>query len=189
MAVSRRRFLRHGTLAAVGCAASPLLGWSRRPDLNGDAGSQAPKTPGGARGALTAEAFQAALGSGFKVSQGPDTVWLRLMAGGDLPSIVPANLAGMAVPPPKSASATIVTTGFTLSFLGTFATPLPQGTYDFEHDQFGKFQLFIVPDGQGSQSYTALFNQLGQAVFAPAAPAPGNSPGAGSLDRGGPAAM
>src|SRR5437764_10829693 len=105
MAVSRRRFLRHGTLVAVGCAASPLLGWSRRPDLNGDAGSQVPKAPGGAHSsALTSEAFQTAVGSGFKVTQGSDTVWLRLMAVGDLPPIVPANLAGMAVPPPKSAS-------------------------------------------------------------------------------------
>jgi hypothetical protein len=189
MAVSRRRFLRHGTLAAVGCAAGPLLGWSRRPDLSGDAGPKTPKNPGGAHSsALTQEAFQAVVGSGFKVTHGPDTVWLRLMAVEDLPPIVPVNVAAMAVPPPKSASPTIATTGFTLSFLGTFATPLPQGTFDFEHDRFGKFQLFIVPGAEGSQSYTALFNQLGQAVFAPAAPAPapGNSPGAGSLDRGGP---
>ena len=191
MAVSRRRFLRHGTLAAVGCAASPLLGWSRQPDLSGDVVPKTQKSPGGAHAdALTQEAFQDVVGSGFKITHGPDPVWLRLMAVGDLPPIIPVNVASMAVPPPKSALPVIVTTGFTLSFLGTFAAPLPQGTYDFEHDRFGKFQLFIVPGEQGSQSYTALFNQLGQAVFAPAAPtpAPGNSPGVGSLDRGSPGA-
>jgi hypothetical protein len=49
---------------------------------------------------------------------------------------------------------------FSLLFRGPADRPLAQGTYRFEHSQFGSFSLFIVPmvPGQGGQGYEAIFN-------------------------------
>ncbi len=39
--------------------------------------------------------------------------------------------------------------GFSLIFTGPGDRLLPQGTYRFEHDQEGRFDLFMVPVGRG----------------------------------------
>jgi hypothetical protein len=51
---------------------------------------------------------------------------------------------------------------FSISFLGPSQPALPQGSYDFEHDEMGSFLLFIVPlleDEEGTL-YEAVFNRL-----------------------------
>lgn len=51
---------------------------------------------------------------------------------------------------------------FSLIFQGPADAPLAQGTYQFEHDQLGAFDLFIVPVGQdqSGMQYEAVFNRL-----------------------------
>jgi hypothetical protein len=51
---------------------------------------------------------------------------------------------------------------FTLVFHGPDNRFLPQRMYPFEHDQIGRFELFIVPIGQkpGFIQYQAIFNRL-----------------------------
>ena len=51
---------------------------------------------------------------------------------------------------------------FSLIFAGPVERQLPQQIYGFEHDQVGRFDLFIVPVGQksGFVLYQAIFNRL-----------------------------
>ena len=51
---------------------------------------------------------------------------------------------------------------FSLVFHGPDNRFLPQRIYPFEHDQIGRFELFIVPIGQkpGFIEYQAIFNRL-----------------------------
>ena len=51
---------------------------------------------------------------------------------------------------------------FSLVFHGPDNRFLPQRIYTFEHDQLGRFDLFIVPIGQkpGFFEYQAIFNRL-----------------------------
>ena len=48
---------------------------------------------------------------------------------------------------------------FSLSFIGPEGVRLPQGTYHFEHDELGEFDVFIVPIGrQGNQlTFEAIY--------------------------------
>jgi hypothetical protein len=71
---------------------------------------------------------------------------------------VPVNPASMAVPPPQT-STSVTTTGFMLTF-NSSAAPLAQGVYTFEHQALGRFDMLIVPGGQGVGTYTAVFNML-----------------------------
>jgi hypothetical protein len=50
---------------------------------------------------------------------------------------------------------------FGIVFRGPKEPVLPQGTYDFEHDELGAFILFIVPIRQddGGTFYEAVFNR------------------------------
>ena len=60
------------------------------------------------------------------------------------------------------AGAPLITEAFTLRFRSLpIGSPLPQGTYDFQHDALGSFPLFIVPSGLGApRSISAVFNRL-----------------------------
>ncbi len=51
---------------------------------------------------------------------------------------------------------------FSLIFDGAQNRPLRQGSYPFEHEQVGRFDLFIVPiaQEQGVIQYQAVFNRL-----------------------------
>ncbi len=50
---------------------------------------------------------------------------------------------------------------FSLLFAGPLDRPLGQRLYSFEHDQIGRFELFIVPVGYGAGGlhYQAVFNR------------------------------
>ena len=58
---------------------------------------------------------------------------------------------------------------FSLLFQGAAATSLQQGTYRFEHDRIGAFDLFIVPVGleKGVMKYEAVFNRPATSAAVP----------------------
>ena len=51
---------------------------------------------------------------------------------------------------------------FSITFRSAADTFIPQGTYRFEHDKLGSFDLFIVPVGKDDRgySYEAVFSKL-----------------------------
>ena len=53
---------------------------------------------------------------------------------------------------------------FSIVFRGPADPFLPQGTYRFDHDEIGAFELFIVPIRQDERGlyYEACFNRLRQ---------------------------
>jgi hypothetical protein len=188
MSFSRRSFLWQGTLAALFCA-GPMRAWSANRNNQGNSASQGRIT--GKVSNLSRQLFEAAVGTSFQVSAGQNSrpVSLQLSSVEDLPALVPVNSASMAVPPPQSSRPAVVTVGFILSFTGGPSTGLAQGTYLFEHDALGQFQLFIVPLGQTPQAYTAVFNQVEAAAVVnapspvpppPGRTRPGNAPGKGT---------
>ena len=142
-------------MAAAACTAAPLHAWNNnKPALDGTINHV--RGPHG----VSRQDFERIVGSSFKVSPttgNAGTVWLRLLAVNDLPTLEPVNTGIMAVPPP--ATSAVSTTGFMLSFSGP-GTRLRQGTYAFEHAGLGKFALLIVPGGPGLGTYTAVFNLL-----------------------------
>jgi hypothetical protein len=175
LAFSRRIFLRHGVLAAAACAANPFsamaLGGRRIPSGSSEeadlrkpsgAGSGNWQDHAAALDHLDRTAFSGAVGTNFKVLTGAGQlpVWVTLLAVEDLPAIAPVNPASFAVPN-KRAGFAPASSGFVLSFGGT--SPVPQGTYLFEHQDLGRFALFTVPAGNGSQVYTAVVNRLNAA--------------------------
>ena len=169
MSVSRRRFLQHGVLTAAACAAIPLEGWAAANNRAGDRNTSEPGTnrspmsphiQGDALEHLNRDSFTGVVGTGFKVSQGQgtDAIWLRLLSIDDF-TLAPVNTGSMAVSP-KTSGVQPTTTVFGLVFLGPSAQPLKQGTYVFEHIKLGTFNLFIVPNGSGQDTYTAVINRL-----------------------------
>jgi hypothetical protein len=77
---------------------------------------------------------------------------------------VPLELA-QALPAPVAAKGSLNGQryeSFSLIFHGPESPLLQQGTRPFEHDQLGRFELFIVPIGRenGVIKYEAVFNRL-----------------------------
>ena len=159
MTVSRRRFLRNSAFTVAACTVQPLYAWTgNKPPVDGSAFTHTPSAH-----VVSRQAWERLVGSDFEVTpaSGKGTpVWLRLLAVDDLPPVEPVNTGIMAVKP-KAATTVVSTTGFMLSFSGGSAgAPLSQGSYLFEHESLGKFELFIVPGGPGLDTYTAVFNRL-----------------------------
>jgi hypothetical protein len=63
---------------------------------------------------------------------------------------------------PQSGAKGPMQDSFSLVFHGPDNRFLPQRMYPFEHDQIGRFELFIVPIGHkpGIIQYQAIFNRL-----------------------------
>jgi len=173
LAFSRRMFLRHGVLAAVACAGSPLLALSggRATGGNDEAGplrtgpsthlkSDSWQDHVSALDNLGRNAFSGAIGTDFKVhlSGGDAPVWVTLTAVEDLPTLATVNTGSFAVPQKGGSAFVPTSSGFVLVFGGS--SPLPQATHLFEHAQLGRFALFTVPDGNRQQLYTAVVNRL-----------------------------
>lgn len=198
LAFSRRIFLRHGVLAAVACASNPLMVFgARRGPIGGNEVGGPQRTPAAgsdnwqdhaaALDRLDRNAFSGAVGTDFKVFTGDGQlpVWVTLLAVEDLPTIAPVNPASFAVANKQSGFAP-ASTGFVLLFGGS--SPVPQGTHLFEHQDLGRFALFTVPDGNGTQVYTAVVNRLEASVIAVphsigqgTNPASSGSPAAGGI--------
>ncbi len=172
MAVSRRIFLQQGVLAAVGCAATPLLASTPKRPTGGD--DQTRETPNhlpsgssnwqdhaSALDHLGRSQFTGAIGSEFKVivDGSAQPIWVTLSAVEDLPSLSAASQAGSAAGNQPSSSAP-TTSGFLLVFWSS--SELPQGSHLFQHSSLGNFALFTVPAGNGQQTYIATVNRLDQ---------------------------
>ena len=112
---------------------------------------------------LDRNAFSGVIGSSFKIITGAGQlpVWVTLLAVEDLPALAPVNPASFAVMNKRSGFAP-TSSGFVLLFGGS--SPVPQDTHLFEHQDLGRFALFTVPGGNGTQVYTAVINRLDAAA-------------------------
>jgi len=102
---------------------------------------------------LTFEWFSAALKTRFRVHAGPSGDFeLELVEA----AIAPSKAGG------RSPGGAVKLEGFSLIFTGPGDRLLPQGTYRFEHDRQGWFDLFMVPVGRGPDTirYQVVFNRL-----------------------------
>lgn len=157
MTVSRRRFLRNSAFTVAACTVQPLYAWTgNKPPVDGSAFTHTPSAH-----VVTRQAWERLVGADFEVTPASgkgSPVWLRLLAVDDLPALEPVNTGMMAVKP-KPPTTVVSTTGFMVSFSGG-SGPLSQGSYLFEHESLGKFELFIVPGAPGLDTYTAVFNRL-----------------------------
>lgn len=140
--ISRRVFLK-GVGVVVAGSALMVVGYGRL------AAAQAPVLLAPAP-ALLRSTFAGHLGDTFHVRLGSsNSLALQLFKVRDLRV---ASKSAAAVADPEQS--------FSLLFRGPNYQPLPQETYEFEHDRVGGFQLFIVPmrPEEDSRYYEAIFN-------------------------------
>ena len=156
MSISRRRFLRAGSVAAL-AAAVPLkaalvaTGQGTRKGLDGNPSDRLPdEIANGPLSYYTKSAFSAYLNSTFLVQASAfGTIEVTLTQVIDFASGNVANQAGQEC--------------FSLLFKNGDGAALPQGTYGVEHAALGAFALLLVPGGaddNGRQSYVAVINRL-----------------------------
>ena len=157
MSISRRKFLRAGSMVAL-AAAIPVsvLGQSWK-DRDGNPGDPQPDP----LSHYNEAAFKSYLNSIFQIHAGSSIVEVQLVRVKDLPAGGPAAPAGSEC--------------FSLLFVGG-SKPLEQSTYRIDHPSLGSFLLFLVPSGSddvGAQSYIATINRIGYspALLNPPAPA------------------
>jgi hypothetical protein len=166
MSISRRRFLRAGSVAAL-AAAVPLKGALRvagqgiRKNLDGNPSDRLPgDIANSPLSYYTKAAFSAYLNSTFLVQALAGTIEVTLTQVRDTASGRVASQAGQE--------------SFSLLFQSRGNSALGQGTYGIEHAALGSFALFLVPggpDANGGQSYVAIVNRLAESPALFAAPA------------------
>lgn len=136
----RRRFLLAGSVLAATAAALPGVRLASRALARTVALSE-----------LGLAAFTGLLGTSFRVRpEAGRAVELKLLKAEPVPATRPARAGGAQWE------------GFWLVFCGPSAQPLSQAIYSFEHEQVGRFEMFIVPIGQpfdGQSRYQAVFNR------------------------------
>ena len=147
MSISRRKFLRAGTLVALS-AALPIsvLGHNRK-EKDGNLIDQQP-IQFDPLAHYTRLAFSSYLNSIFQLYTGYSVVEVALV---EVKDLMPAAL-----------TAANGRECFSLLFRGGNVA-LPQSTYRVDHPSLGSFQLFLVPGGpddNGAQSYVAIINRL-----------------------------
>lgn len=145
MSISRRKFLRAGTLVALS-AALPISVFGQNPkDRDGNPLDSQPDPLAN----YTRSAFSSYLNSIFQLYTGYSVVEVALTEVKDLM--------------PAGARAANGRECFSLLFRGG-SVALRQNTYLVKHPSLGSFQLFLVPGGpddNGAQSYVAIINRLG----------------------------
>ena len=143
---SRRNFLRRigaGLMTAAIMATNPI-------GIFGRIG-----TAGAASSPWTKIAFAGRVGQTFKVNLGASgSVTLKLLG-------VKEGDAEILIAPRKLVRAKNGES-FLLVFQGPHNNPLPQKMFRFEHNQLGKFSLFITPgtSKQNAQHYEAVINTV-----------------------------
>ncbi len=149
MSITRRKFLKAGTLVAL-ATAIPLRATAQQV-RKGDDGNPIDQSKDVAADPLsgyTRSAFSSYLNSIFRIYTGYSFVDVALVEVKDLM--------------PGAATAQTGAECFSLLFRGG-NTALRQNTYKIEHPSLGKFQLFLVPgkpDDNGAQSFVAIINRL-----------------------------
>ncbi len=150
MSITRRRFLKAGTLVALS-AAIPFKAAGQQIRKGNDGNPIDRNPPELAQDALAnynKAAFTSYLNSIFRLYTGYSTVDVALVEVKDLT--------------PGAATAQTGAECFSLLFRGG-NTALKQNTYRIEHPSLGTFQLFLVPgspDDNGAQSFVAIINRL-----------------------------
>jgi len=146
MSISRRKFLRAGTLVALAAALPIGVFGQNRKERDGNPSDQL-ATPDPLVNYNRA-AFTSYLNSIFQLYTGTSVVEVALTEVKDqLPAGVPATNGREC---------------FSLLFRGG-SVALPQNTYLVKHPSLGTFLLFLVPGGpddNGAQSYVATINRL-----------------------------
>jgi uncharacterized protein DUF6916 len=150
MSLSRRKFLRAGTLVAVS-AGIPLRTLA--------AETLSPPSPllpnNGHLNAglyLNRETFSRYLNTKFSLSHGDaEAIAVRSIQVNDWT--------------PKAGRPSAAATGrecFSVVFIGSHSAPLRQETYTVTHDSIGKFAMLVVPVGKDKEGvyYEAVFNRL-----------------------------
>lgn len=154
MSITRRKFLRAGTLVALSAAVplkSALLvsGQQTRKGGKGFPGDRlTSQNPSDLLASYSKSAFSSYLNSIFRLHTGYSSVDVMLVQVDDMEPLVKGTPAGGEC--------------FSLVFVGG-SVALSQGTYRVEHPALGTFQLFLVPGGSdkyGAQSYVAIINRL-----------------------------
>jgi hypothetical protein len=145
MSVSRRKFLRAGSLVALSAALPISIFAQGFKGRDGNPGDQAQPDP---LANYNKSAFSSYLNSIFELYTGYSVVEVTLVEVKDLL--------------PSGSPATDGRESFSLLFRGGTAV-LRQNTYRMQHPSLGGFQLFLVPGGPdsvGAQSYVAIINRL-----------------------------
>jgi hypothetical protein len=166
MSISRRKFLRAGTLVALS-AALPIsvLGQSFK-DRDGNPGDQQTAQPD-PLAQYDRAAFASYLNSIFQIYTGYSIVEVALS---EVKDLQPAQT-------PRDGKEC-----FSLLFRGG-SVALGQNTYRIEHPSLGSFELFLVPGGPdkvGAQSYVAIINRVSYADALKAAPTRTSKPADGT---------
>jgi hypothetical protein len=165
MSISRRKFLRAGTLVALS-AALPInvLGQSFK-DRDGNPGDQQAQPDPLEH--YDRAAFASYLNSIFQLYTGYSVVEVALI---EVKDLQPAQTARDG----KEC--------FSLMFRGG-GVALRQNTYRIDHSSLGSFQLFLVPGGAdnvGAQSYVAIINRVSYADALKSAPTRTSKPADGT---------
>jgi hypothetical protein len=166
MSISRRKFLRAGTVAAMAAAVplkSALLaaGQGIRKERDGNPGEGFPvNITNDPLSYYTKSAFSSYLNSIFLLRAG-------------LLGAIEVTLTQVEDTAPGSGASQAGQECFSLLFQNGRGAALPQGTYTVEHAALGSFALFLVPGGheKGGQSYVAIVNRLANSPALIAAPA------------------
>ena len=149
MSITRRKFLKAGTLAAL-TAAIPLrvIGQQPRKVNDGNPIDQSKDATADPLSSYNRAAFESYLNSSFRLYTGYSTIDVALVEVKDLM--------------PGAATTQTGAECFSLLFRGG-SVALPQNTYKIEHPSLGTFPLFLVPgkpDDNGAQSFVAIINRL-----------------------------
>jgi hypothetical protein len=149
MSITRRKFLRAGTLVAL-AAAIPLRGAGQqiRKGNDGNPIDQSKDVAADPLSQYGKSAFSSYLNSIFRLYTGYSTIDVALVEVKDLT--------------PGANTAQTGAECFSLLFRGGNVA-LPQNTYKIEHPSLGTFPLFLVPgapDDNGAQSFVAIINRL-----------------------------
>ena len=152
MVVSRRSFMKNGSLLILAAGAS--LGQAKRVfgrdsfegDVSRPGGLPLPNQEKLAALKLAKATFEPYVNTVFRISDGTKVFRSTLV------SVVDSG----PVPDRKQAGREC----FVIKFKGT--RPLAQNTYRIEHDALGKFELFLVPAGRDRKGsyYQAVINRL-----------------------------
>jgi hypothetical protein len=145
MSISRRKFLKAGTIVAIS-AGIPLNVLA-----NGSAGAGSLIFPGlgssAPRSAMDSEVFARFLNTQFTLRQGETQAKFTLV------EVRHWNKRSSK----KTADGKEC---FSLIFENAGSERLTQDTYTAAHSSLGEFPLFVVPSGKTQKKYEALFNRL-----------------------------
>lgn len=158
MSISRRKFMRAGTLVALAAALPVSMFGQNRKDRDGNPDDRG--VPNDPLAFYSSAAFASYLNSIFQVSTGYSVVEVALTRVKELPT------GGTAAPAGGEC--------FSLLFVGG-SKGFEQGTYKIDHPSLGSFQMFLVPGGPdvyGAQTYLATINRIGYSPTLGNPPAP-----------------